>query len=179
MCVLACVRLWWILDMFCSHGFYLPPTPTSFSLPIPFPDSWWLGFCGPFSLIRATCVTILLELSIGDWWGHQCVLNWRQWLPLPLDLSVGSSSAMRRVAPTGPHHCPCLAVDGSVLVLTHSSRPQLVRAENHNNCLVSTDGISQTSLYFLALAFFLPLLQCSSSLGGDSINYLFGTECLL
>lgn len=131
----VCARVWWILVMFCSHWFYLPPTPTSFSLPIPFPDSWWLGFCGPFTLIRVICVTISLELSFEDWWDDQCVLNWRQWLPLPLDLSVGSSSAMRGVAPSGQLHCPCLAIDGPVLVLMHSSYPRLVRVENYNNCV--------------------------------------------
>lgn len=92
--------------------------------------------CDPFSLIRANCAAIALEISIVTWWGHQCVHIGRQWSSL-LPLTVHSNVSSWEIGLQSPSSI-CAWLDRSVPSKTQ--RGLL-------SCLEFTISVSSQSLH--------------------------------
>lgn len=94
--IYVCV-FWVYLALMCPHLLLSLSYPyghhPSYS-PVSFPDTRHLIFTFViwFSLAMAIFVSIGLGLPTGTWWGHWWVHNWRWWIILSLNLSVGNSS---------------------------------------------------------------------------------------
>lgn len=138
-----------------------------------FPDSGFWGLS--HDSLSLTCVTIGLGLSAGAWWNHWRVSNWRQWLPLSLNLLVGNSSAVLNKAlnPSSIHvwllMCPFLRRPSAD---THSFWELMVTVAM--SCPeYGISPFSPSSSYYILFTFFSTVFL---DLGGNAIKILFRAE---
>lgn len=122
----------------CTINLITPPVPFLICLllfSIPFSDSWFLVLLfDSFCLIRATCVTTGLGLSIEAWWDDQGLHDWTLCFPLSLNLPETSSSVVkgRALSPAFMHAWLLLGPRGVDLWVSHPCMP---------DCWLASEGV--------------------------------------